>query len=219
MRPGDVLLRDELTDALQRDVARRERHLFFELNPDIPYPPILKEPVREAKPASVLIPIVMHPQGASIIMTVRPATMPSHPGEICFPGGGPKSEDKSAVDTALREAEEELGIPRAEMDVVGTLGPHFGGLGFVVTPVVGLIRSDVPICPCEREVDEVFEVPLSVARARPRHIIETRHRNNVRYRMFAFPYQEGTPPRHIWGLTAGILDTLSKSLDGDGDSL
>ncbi|MGV6820249.1 MAG: NUDIX hydrolase [Parvularcula sp.] len=217
MSGRNMPLRDEFVCALTRDVALQERHLFFELNPDIPYPPILKEPVREAKPASVLIPIRMHPQGPAIVMTVRPATMPSHPGEICFPGGGPKAEDRTPVDTALREAEEELGIPKAEMDVVGTLGPHFGGLGFVVTPVVGLIRSDVPICPCEREVDDVFEVPLSAARARTRHIIETRHRNNIDYRMFAFPFHEGTPPRHIWGLTAGILDTLSRALNGTED--
>jgi 8-oxo-dGTP pyrophosphatase MutT (NUDIX family) len=134
--------------------------------------------------------------------------MPSHPGQISFPGGKPHPDDRDAIATALREAEEEVNIPAAMVKVVGSLGVHHGGLGFAVTPVIGLVDPSAPIRPCPREVAEVFEAPLDWALDLANHMIEERESEGVAYRMFAAPFGE----RHIWGLTAGILRSFAEAL-------
>lgn len=191
----------------ERAAGRTERRLFSELNAGRSFSPIMRHPPPTPRLASVLIPIVRRGDQYAVIFTVRPASMPTHAGEISLPGGGPKPGDTSAIATALREAEEEIGLAPAHVDVLGTFGTHFGGLGFAVTPVLGLIEDAPALSACSREVDEIFEVPLDHLLSRQSHMIETRTFSGEAYRMFAVPYPQGA--RHIWGLTAGIIDTLS----------
>lgn len=193
----------------EADAARCERALFKELNPDSDYSPILKSPPQKPRPASVLIPVLRRESGYNVLFTVRSPTMPSHAGEISFPGGGPKGDDRCPIETALRETHEEVGIPADKVDVMASFGPHLGGLGYLVTPVVGLVRTPPEICPCDREVKEAFEVPLDFLIDLDNHIVIDKQFSGIPYRMFAVPYREGEKERHIWGLTAGIIHTLA----------
>ena len=190
--------------------AQRERHLFQELNPQLDHTPILTSPPKTPRPASVLIG-VRGSADPTIVLTVRAPTMPSHAGQISLPGGTPKDDDGDDVGTALREAEEEVGLERTAINVIGTLGPHFGGLGYVVTPVIGVIDPHVPVDPCPREVTEAFEVPLAAVLDQNNHIIQQRFFNDVPYDMHAVPgFDTGGVKRNIWGLTAGILRTFAE---------
>lgn len=198
-----------IAQGLTAPEARRERHLFQELNPTLAHAPIIKSPPKAPRPASVLIG-VRGSDDPTVVMTVRAPTMPSHAGQIGLPGGMPKDDDDGDVGTALREAEEEVGLPAAGIDVLGVLGPHHGGLGYVVTPVIGVIDPHVPVEPCPREVSEAFEVPLSALLDRDNHVVEQRIFDNVSYDMYAVPVFDTLGiRRNIWGLTAGILRTFS----------
>lgn len=108
----------------------------------------------------------------------------------------------------MREAEEEVAIPRDRVDVIGSLGVHNGGLGFSVTPVIGMVQPDVALSACPREVAEIFEVPLSFVANLDNHITEERDHKGVKYNMFAAPFGRF----HIWGLTAGILRSFASTL-------
>jgi len=138
--------------------------------------------------------------------------MPSHAGQISLPGGTPKPEDHDHVATALRESEEEVGLPNAAIDVLGVMGPHYGGLGYVVTPVVGVVTGSAKVDACPREVSEVFEVPLEEILDPASHIVQKHEFRDVPYNMFAVPLIDTDGrERNIWGLTAGILKTLSEA--------
>lgn len=201
--------KERLRSGLEMPVAQRERRLFQELNPELDHSPILKAPPKEPRPAAVLIGIRDLPD-PTVILTLRAPTMPSHAGQISLPGGGPKDGDEGFIGTALREAEEEVGLPRSAIEVMGEVGPHFGGLGYVVTPVLGLVDPSVPVEACPREVSEAFEVPLATLLDLDNHVEQDRNFAGVDYKMFAVPSHDMTG-RHwnIWGLTAGILRTMA----------
>ena len=206
--------RDQLRDIGSSAAAQIDRNLFKDLNPDQDHSPILASPPTTPRPASVLIPVVDRQAGPTILMTVRTPTMPSHAGQISFPGGGPKGGDQTPIDTALREAHEEVGINPDWVTVTAKLGVHFGGLGYAVTPVVGLVAPAGHLRRCEREVDEIFEVPLDHFLKLDNHIVERRTFREQPYRMFAVPYHDDGENRHIWGLTAGILHTFAHAYLG-----
>jgi len=199
---------------LKRAGARRVRALFSEINPHLVGDTLFESRWSDIRrDAAVLVPIVARPERPTVMLTVRSSTMPSHAGQISFPGGKVESADRTRVDTALRETEEEVGVPRSAVDVIGALGVHQGGLGFSVTPVVGLVDPAAPVRPCPREVAEVFEVPLDFIADLNNHITEEREHKGVKYNMFAAPYDRF----HIWGLTAGILRTLAETLQPGKD--
>lgn len=207
--------RTRLRTSFEVPLARRERRLFDELNPGLDHSPILDRQVRTPRPASVLIGIRDN-DDPSVVMTLRSPTMPSHAGQISLPGGTPKDEDDGAVGTALRETHEEVGIAPDALEVLGHYGPHYGGLGYVVTPVVALIDPAATILPEPREVSEAFEVPLRTLMDPANHVIEKRHFRDVPYNMYAVPsYDTDGSLRNIWGLTAGILRTLSEACHHD----
>lgn len=194
---------------LSRASAQRVRALFTEINPH------LAEDFRfenrwttKRQEAAVLIPIIDRPSGPTVLLTVRSSDLASHAGQISFPGGRVDPGDADRVATALREAEEEVGIPRASVDVIGALGVHHGGLGFAVTPIVGVVDARVAMRPDPREVAEMFEAPLAWFADLNNHTTEEREHQGVAYRMFAAPYGRF----HIWGLTAGILRSLAETL-------
>ena len=180
------------------------RKIFEEINPHLEFSPIMDARPRSYRDAAVLVPIIDHATGPTLLLTVRSSDMPSHAGQISFPGGKVEEQDENRIATALREAEEEVGIDPSYVEIVGDMGVHFGGKGFAVTPVVGIIHPDANYEPCPREVAEIFEVPLSYLLQADNHTIEVREAKGTKYNMFAVPYQD----YHIWGLTAGVINSL-----------
>lgn len=202
--------RSRIEANLHRATAQRVRALFSEINPHLVGDKLFESRWSEKRrDAAVLIPIIERPSGPSVILTVRSSDMPSHAGQIAFPGGRVDERDATRVDTALREAEEEIGLARERVTVLGSLGVHEGGLGFRVTPVIGLVDPQAELRACPREVAEIFEAPLAFIADLSNHITEEREHKGVRYNMFAAPFGD----YHIWGLTAGILRTLAETLN------
>lgn len=198
---------------LRRASAQRVREMFSEINPHLVGDKLFESRWSNIRmDAAVLVPIINRPKGATVLLTVRSSDMPSHPGQISFPGGKAEPGDIDLVATALREAQEEVNIAPEAADVIGALGVHKGGLGFSVTPVVAVIDPAADIKPCPHEVGEIFEAPLSFVADLRNHITEEREHEGTKYNMFAAPYGRF----HIWGLTAGILRTLAETLQDEG---
>jgi 8-oxo-dGTP pyrophosphatase MutT (NUDIX family) len=158
-------------------------------------------------PAAVLIAVTDRAE-PGLILTQRPESMRRHPGQVAFPGGRIDPEDHDAIAAALREAEEEIALPRSLPEVVGVLSPYHTVTGFGITPVLAVIPADVALVPHDREVAAVFEVPLAFvldpANAAERNVMfEGRER---RYR--EIPWGE----RRIWGATAAMLANLAARL-------
>jgi 8-oxo-dGTP pyrophosphatase MutT (NUDIX family) len=172
----------------------------FDLNPGI-RPPADK-PLR---PAAVLVPVWLRPEGARLILTKRSSHLKHHPGQIAFPGGKVDATDASAEAAALRETLEEIGLPPQRVEILGTLPLHETVTGFAVTPFVGLIRGPFTPTPEVGEVEEVFTVPLTHVLAPARFAIERRRWMGVWRRYYTVPYG----PYYIWGATARILRGLA----------
>jgi 8-oxo-dGTP pyrophosphatase MutT (NUDIX family) len=201
--------RTRIENNLARITAQRVRALFSEINPHLVGDQRFQSRwSNERQEAAVLVPIINRAEGPTVLLTVRSSDMPSHAGQISFPGGKAHPEDVDRIATALREAHEEVNIPPSAVDVIGSLGVHEGGLGFSVTPVVGIVDPAAPIKACPREVAEIFEAPLLWLADLANHTLEDREHAGVSYRMFAAPYGRF----HIWGLTAGILRSLAETL-------
>lgn len=165
-------------------------------------------PVSALTPAAVLVPLVMRPQELTVLLTQRTAHLAAHAGQISFPGGSIEPDDADSIDAALRETEEEVGLPRDHVEVIGRLDTYVTSTGFEVTPVVGLVRAPYPTRPDPFEVAEVFEVPLSFIVDPGNH---QRHSREFKGRMrtfFVLPYEN----RYIWGATAGMLVNLAEVL-------
>jgi 8-oxo-dGTP pyrophosphatase MutT (NUDIX family) len=172
-----------------------------DLNPDL-------LPDRPLTPAAVLVPLVERPQGLTVLLTRRTDHLQDHAGQISFPGGRVEPGDADALATALREAEEEVGLARALVTPVGRLDTYVTRTGFEVTPVVGLVAPPPSLIPDPFEVAEVFEVPLAfildpASRQRQSRI----YAGKTRY-FYVFPWQD----YYIWGATAGMLVNLADLL-------
>jgi 8-oxo-dGTP pyrophosphatase MutT (NUDIX family) len=159
-------------------------------------------------PAAVLIALLDRPGGPSVLLTQRTAHLNDHAGQISFPGGRAEPGDPDATCTALREAEEEVGLARSLVDVLGCLPAYTTGSGFLVTPVVGWVVPPVTFTPDPYEVAEVFEVPFAFLMDSGNHRIETARFRGREYRYYAMPYRG----RYIWGATAGMLVSMQRVL-------
>ncbi|MCX7339991.1 MAG: CoA pyrophosphatase [Hyphomicrobiales bacterium] len=160
------------------------------------------------KPAAVLVPIVRRPGGAAMLFTQRSAALRRHSGQISFPGGRIDEADASPLAAALREAEEEIGLPRERVTPLGYLDAYLTGTGYRIIPVVGLIEAEIALMLNPSEVDEAFEVPLDYLMDPANHRRDGREWNG-RYRSYyAISYGE----RYIWGATAGIVRNLHDRL-------
>jgi 8-oxo-dGTP pyrophosphatase MutT (NUDIX family) len=159
---------------------------------------------RTPVPAAVLVPIVNHAGSPTLLFTQRTAHLHDHAGQISFPGGRVDEGDMDRAATALREAEEELGLARSRIEIIGRLPDHDIMTGFRVTPVVGWVEPPFELNPDKFEVADVFEVPLAFFLDPANH---QRHHRDVRgilRHFYAMPYGE----RYIWGATAGMLYSL-----------
>lgn len=172
------------------------------------FPEVIDEGALRA--AAVLVPIVSRQSYPSVLLTKRTDHLHHHPGQISFPGGRVEDADTSSIDTALRETEEEIGLHRRHIELIGTLPDYLTGTGFRVTPVVGLVTPPFELTLDAFEVAEAFEVPLShfldPANHEQHSIV---HEGRVR-QFHAMPYQG----YFIWGATAGIIMSLYRVLRG-----
>lgn len=163
---------------------------------------------RALKPAAVLVLVVNHRDTPTLVLTQRTRHLADHAGQISFPGGRCCDEDCTPERTALREAEEEVGIDPARIEILGRLPEYHTSTGFSVTPVVGWIEPPVAFHPDPHEVDEIFEIPLAFLLDTTNHRYESAFYKGQERHFWAMPYGR----RYIWGATAGMLVTLQRIL-------
>ncbi len=206
MRELRARLRDRLRDAALPPPPEPLRG-DFDLNPE------WRERLAPAAltPAAVLVPIVGRAGGPAVLLTQRTPHLNAHAGQVSFPGGRLEPHDEGPVAAALRESEEEIGLSREHVDVVGLLDTYQTGTNYVVTPVVGMVGPDFEPRLDEFEVAELFEVPLDHLLDRSNFVRESRDAGGFT-RVFLAVYHEGW---RIWGATAGMLFNLAERMDGE----
>ncbi|MGR3290821.1 MAG: CoA pyrophosphatase [Paracoccaceae bacterium] len=175
----------------------------FDLNPEISLPPN-----RKLRPAAVLLALQPSDRGIQVVLTKRASSLRHHPGQIAFAGGKVEETDADAVQAALREAREEIGLPSNNVEILGTLPPHETVTGFSVTPVVARISQPFTPTPQPGEVQEVFFVPLAHVTNLNRFQIQSRRWQGSRRYYHTVPYG----PYYIWGATARILHAFGQRL-------
>ena len=158
-------------------------------------------------PASVLVPIVAHRE-PTVVFTQRTSHLKHHSGQISVPGGRAEPEDPTREFTALREAEEELGLARERVEILARLRDYCTRTGFCVTPVVGIVAPPLALVPDAREVENVFEVPLAFLLDPANRERRTREYQGASVGFYVFEYEGHV----IWGATAGMLVNLHRML-------
>jgi 8-oxo-dGTP pyrophosphatase MutT (NUDIX family) len=161
----------------------------------------------EAVPAAVLVAVTDRPE-PGVILTLRPETMRKHPGQISFPGGRLDPGDDGPIDAALREAEEEIGLPRDQVELVGIADRYRTITGFEVIPVIGVVPPGIALTPHPGEVAAVFEAPLHYLLDPAHQMVRTAE---FRGRVRSY-YEIDYEGRRIWGATAAMIVNLSRRL-------
>jgi 8-oxo-dGTP pyrophosphatase MutT (NUDIX family) len=182
----------------------------FAATADIPAPlsgdgHVLEAGAGEAVPAAVLIAITDRP-APGLILTRRNEALRKHPGQIAFAGGRADPEDDGPIDTALREANEEIGLPRDRVAIIGCDAPYRTVTNYSIIPVIGIVPPDLTLMPREFEVADIFEVPLA-------HVLDPANQQRreaefrgQRRRYYEIMWQD----RRIWGATAAMIVNLSR---------
>ena len=160
-------------------------------------------------PAAVLVPMVQRPDGCHVLFTRRTAHLSKHGGQISFPGGRLEPGDADAEACALRETEEEIGLPPSFVEIVGRLDTYVTVTSYSVTPVVGMVSPGFTLMPDAGEVAEVFEVPLEFLMDPQNHQRHGGMVNGVERHWYAIPFGD----YYIWGATAGMLMNLYQRLN------
>ena len=201
---------------LQADAIRKR----FQ-SPPIWQPEVREEPLyaqRQPMHASVLIPIVLRSE-PTVLLTQRTAHLSTHSGQIAFPGGKADEDDRDAAATALREAEEEVGLQQDLVEVLGHLPLYVTGTSFLITPVVAMVQPGFVLAPNHDEVSDIFEVPLHFLMNPANHQRHAMETQGLRREWFSMPFQDtnatlpnGTQERFVWGATAGMLRNLYRFL-------
>jgi 8-oxo-dGTP pyrophosphatase MutT (NUDIX family) len=180
---------------LPRELSERYRHLL----------------PAELTPAAVLVPVVDHADGLTVLLTERAPDLRHHPGQISFPGGRIEASDAGPLEAALRETEEEIGLPRSSVEVLGFLPDHLIITGYSITPVVALVAPGMALTLDPVEVAAVFEVPLAFLLDPANHRLRRRPAGEDFIELYDLPFGK----RNIWGATAGMLMTLYRLLSAD----
>lgn len=186
----------DLSDALANP---RGDHTLDDGPPAIPLDP---------KPAAVLVPVVMHPDEPSLLLTERAAGLRQHSGQIAFPGGRVDPEDGSPLEAACREAAEEIGLERRHIRPLGYLDAYLSTTNYLVTPVVAEVAPGYALSLNPHEVADAFEVPLRFLMDGANHQLHSREWKGRLRRYYAMLHGE----RYIWGVTAGIIRNLYERL-------
>ncbi len=168
-------------------------------------------PDTNLKEAAVLVPLILRDSETMVLFTRRTDDMTTHPGQVSFPGGHVDAVDNTAEDAALRETEEEVGLGRRHIKIVGRLDTYKTRTGFSVIPVVGFVKPPFEINPDPREVAEVFEVPLAFLMNPDNHERHQREFEGRTRDFYAMPYND----HFIWGATAGMVVNLYDVLTRD----
>lgn len=158
--------------------------------------------------ASVLIPILTFKKDLEILLTKRSNNLKNHPGQIAFPGGKKDQSDRSPIETALRETQEEVGLNPKNVEIIASLPSHKTATGFVIKPYLGLINQPFSETLRQGEVDEIFTVPYEYILNEKNFSIHTRKWNGSQRSYYVVPYG----PYYVWGATARILLNLSRAL-------
>ena len=181
----------------------------FDLNPELL--PEAAGPgvdaLQAARPAAVLIPAIARPE-ITLLFTQRTAHLTAHAGQIAFPGGKTEPFDVDPLATALREAQEEIGLDPSGVEILGELPVYDTITGFRIHPVVGWIERPSALVPDPFEVADVFEVPLAFALDPRNHERDSYERDGRRREFFVLRWQD----RYIWGATAGILVNFARMM-------
>ena len=156
--------------------------------------------------AAVLVPIVRRPGGLTVLLTQRTEHLTNHAGQVSFPGGRAEEDDSSPIETALRETEEEIGLTRRHVEIIGVLPDHVTASAYIVTPVVGLVTPPFDLTAESNEVADIFEVPLTFLMDGMNHqrMSFDLPDGGGRRSFYAMPYERF----FIWGATAGMLRNL-----------
>ncbi len=187
----------DLTEALSRDGSGSSD---FDLNPETVLPA-----GRKLRPAGVLVPVSVTRDAPRLILTKRSSALKHHPGQIAFPGGKQDEGDIDVTATALREAQEEIGLPPELPSILGHLPTHETVTSFSVTPVVAILEASFEPVAEPGEVDEIFFVPLAHVLNPENYVVESRRWRGQRRYYYAVPYG----PYYIWGATARMLRGLA----------
>ncbi|MGI9384518.1 MAG: CoA pyrophosphatase [Methyloligellaceae bacterium] len=195
---GTLIVPDRVSSAVMSDAAGRGD---YDLTPDLCGE---TDGLERPTAAAVLVPIVDRAPEATVLLTLRTDDLPTHAGQIAFPGGKMEAVDGTPLDTALRETREEIGLAPEFVDVVGFLDTYQTGTGYRIAPAVAVVSSGFTLALDGTEVAEAFEVPLSFLMDAANHQQHSRTLRGRHRTYYAMPYQD----RYIWGATAGILRNL-----------
>ena len=163
--------------------------------------------VRPIRPAAVLVPIVDHPE-PTVLLTQRAQHLPDHAGQVSFPGGKIDADDKSPLASALRETDEEIGLPREFIEPIGYLDLYMTTLGYRIVPVLARVKPGFALTLNISEVDAAFEVPLAFVMDQANVQRHARDWQGMTRHYYAITFEK----RYIWGVTAGILRNLHERI-------
>ncbi len=195
---------------IEKRLAQYHKHLGGEFGDHILNPHF--EAIQPLRPAAVLLILINHKEGPTVLFTQRTDHLADHPGQISLPGGHVDADDDGPVATALRETEEECGIEASKITVIGRINTYLTVTGFSVTPIVGTIEPPFDMSPDPVEVAEIFEVPLSFILDPSNHQHVKRVLDeNIKWQGYAMPYND----YYIWGITAGILRDFYDVINGN----
>jgi len=196
-----VSLRARLSAALDRalDQPQTQDVFLYQTRP---------EPDGPFTPAAVLIAITDRPE-PGMLFTLRHAGLRAHAGQVAFPGGRLDPEDNDAIAAALREAEEEIALPRDRVEILGRSDIFRTGTGFAIEPIVALVPPDLPLHPAEHEVEAIFEVPFAFLLDPANRQYKTIEWQGGERSFYEYVWEE----QRIWGVTAAMLVNLARRIE------